>query len=101
MTYSDDGATVYYGRYTFNECYALPDGWRNNWCAAYWWPYGWDSVYTNTEGEFEYAGGHWRHYHKAQFDGWPGGWNAWCSQSGGTVPFGWWTCQGSRTVTNR
>jgi len=97
MKYFDNGTQVYGGHDPYNECYAFWDGWRILSCAAHWWPNGPNYVYTNTEGEFEWLFGQYRHWHKAQYDGWPNGVHQWwCDHRGNTVPGGYWKCEGGR-----
>ncbi len=97
LRYLDSGSQVYGGYDPFDQCFWLAD-WINLYCQASWWPYGPSLVYTMTEGSFRFRFSQsWQHWHRARYEGQPGGWNRWwCERSGATVPGGFWKCEGGR-----
>jgi hypothetical protein len=100
MSYYDNGVEVWGGHDPINQCGWFPDGWRNLWCSAAWWPYGTSSVYTNTEGQFDHSliSGS-QHWQKAQFDAWPDTfWNYTCWHTGNPPGPVHWACYGNRVT---
>lgn len=97
MKYYDNGTSVYSGYDRVNWQATAFDFKCTGW-GWYWWPYGPSSVYTATYGNFEFISwGWWKHYHKAKFIGYPnGGYTMIWTQSGSTVPGGYWAHSGSR-----
>lgn len=96
MSYYDNGSQVYGGHNPYNQCY-----WMSHFkcldCDAHWIPSGPSNVYINTEGEFELkVTGWWWHWHKAQYNAYPGGYYYWCAHQGSVIPGGYWKCEGGR-----
>lgn len=97
LSYYDDGSQVYGGYNRSNYCWWLPDGWSNTSCYYTWDPNGPSSVYSQTDGSFQWTGGLWPHWHWVKALGYPNNeWGVGCQTQGDTVPGGLWTCDGGR-----
>ena len=94
--YYDSGTQVYGGGGRYDYCYWLPE-WENLACNYDWQPNGPSYVYNNTSGQFEDDWGNNWHWHKAQFDAWPGGqYNWWCQHAGQVSGLLSWACYGEQ-----
>lgn len=98
FNYYDNGTTVWGAENAGYSCRWFSDGWTKDADTGSYNGDGPAAVWDEGECWFHYAPNNgWYHWQKTEYDGHPGWWNAWCDQSGSTVPGGGWSCNGWRS----